>query len=53
VILCLLVRKMLSWRALELKQKAFLEAGNNSEFITSMKKRHVKQKGLFSHFSVW
>jgi len=31
-ILCQLVRKILSWRVLELKQKAFLEAGNNCEF---------------------
>jgi len=31
VILYQLVRKILSWRALELKQKAFLEAGNNCE----------------------
>jgi len=32
VILCQLVRKRLSLRVLELKQKAFLEAGNNCEF---------------------
>jgi len=33
VILCQLVRKILCWRVLELKQKAFLEAGDNCDYI--------------------